>query len=390
VPMPATCRGIILIAALLTFVCQPVLADTVRMRIDFDQRSHYVLVQQGIADPATGRAATVDDPVRVASVSKLIVALGVMRLVEQRRLSLDRDVSDYLGWQLRNPHDPGATITLRMLLSHRSGLNDAADYIIPLGGSLRATVGSDAAWDKDHKSGSFFRYANLNYAAIGTVLEAATKTRFDQLMTQQVFAPLKMDACFNWSNCSAQAVQRGIVLTSTQGAIRKDAPDQRPGACAVLQAADGSCNLASYIPGTNGALFSPQGGLRISARDLVRIGQVLMARGSGFLKASSIDTLMHTQWRFNGQNGDTENGLWCRYALAVQWLATRQPGCRDDPFGDGVTRLGHPGEAYGLRSGLWIDPKQKRGVVIVVTAVEDGSTGAISAFSAPEEALLAK
>ena len=40
---------------------------------------------QGLADPASGRAMTPDDPVRIASVSKLVVAMGVMKLVEQGR-----------------------------------------------------------------------------------------------------------------------------------------------------------------------------------------------------------------------------------------------------------------------------------------------------------------
>src|SRR4051794_22772706 len=72
----------------------------------------------GLADRARGRRLTVDDPVRIASVSKLVVALGVMRLAEERRLDLDRDVSDYLGWRLRNPAFPDRPITLRLLLSH--------------------------------------------------------------------------------------------------------------------------------------------------------------------------------------------------------------------------------------------------------------------------------
>ena len=49
----------------------------------------------GLADRAQARPLTIDDPARVASVSKLVVALGVMRLVEEGRLDLDRDVSDW-------------------------------------------------------------------------------------------------------------------------------------------------------------------------------------------------------------------------------------------------------------------------------------------------------
>ena len=73
----------------------------------------------GLADRARGRRLTIEDPVRIASISKLVVALGVMRMVEAGQLDLDRDVSDYLGWPLRNPAFPDRPITLRLLLSHR-------------------------------------------------------------------------------------------------------------------------------------------------------------------------------------------------------------------------------------------------------------------------------
>src|SRR5688500_1679828 len=116
----------------------------------------------GLADRARGRALTIDDPVRIASISKLLVALGVMRMVEQGRLDLDRDVSDYLGWPLRNPAFPDQPITFRLLLSHLSSLRDGVDYAVPLGTELRAVAADPAAFDAEHAPGSFFRYANLN------------------------------------------------------------------------------------------------------------------------------------------------------------------------------------------------------------------------------------
>src|SRR3954469_4910623 len=104
----------------------------------------------GLADRARGRRLTIDDPVRIASISKLVVALGVMRLVEQGRLDLDRDVSDYLGSRLRNPAFPDRPITLRLLLSHRSSLRDGVDYAIPLGKTLREALAQREAWDSEH------------------------------------------------------------------------------------------------------------------------------------------------------------------------------------------------------------------------------------------------
>lgn len=358
--------------------------------VRFDRRTTTLVDARGYADPFTRRVLTADDPARIASVSKLVVALGVMRLVDAGKIDLRRDVSHYLGWRLRHPRFPERPISLELLLSHRSGLIDRIDYAIPLGGSVRDALGAAEAWDEAHQPGRYFRYANLNFPVIATVLEAATGERFDRLMARLVMTPLGLDACFNWTSCSDGAVARAVVLTDEQGSVRRDRLDAIRPACPVVTVTAGACDLDRYIAGTNGAIFSPQGGLRISANDLARIGRMLVRRGQGFLTRSAFDRLVNPIWRFDGQNGDSENGLWCRYALAVQTLATASEGCRDDPFADGRPRVGHPGEAYGLRSGLWVDLKRGTGIAYFITAVADDAARGTSAFTRAEEALLTR
>ena len=356
--------------------------------VSFDARTIKPVITKGFADPFTKRAVTIDDPVRVASVSKLVVALGVMRLVDKRVLDLDKDVSDYLGWQLRNPAFPDRPITLRLLLSHRSSLTDGADYLIPLGDTVRARVGAAGAWDASHAPGAYFRYTNLNFPIVASVMEAVTGERFDRLIARLVLQPLRLDACFNWTMCSDAVVARAVVLTDGAGAVRRDNLQGKRPDCPVVPAADGNCDLAKYVPGSNGALFSPQGGLRISMRGLAKVGQVLLRHGRGFLSPASYRTMTRPLWRFDGSNGDTEGGFWCSYALAVQTLASGAAGCKDDPFGDKGQRIGHPGEAYGLRSGLWVDPATGKGTAYFITAVADDAPKGVSAFNAVEEALL--
>jgi CubicO group peptidase (beta-lactamase class C family) len=356
--------------------------------VTFNARVIASATTKGMADPFAKRSLTIDDPARIASVSKLVVALAVMRLVDAGRLNLDRDVSDYLGWRLRNPAFPDKAITLRLLLSHQSSLTDNVDYAIPLGGTVQASAADPKAWDVAHPPGAYFRYANLNFPVIASVMEMATRERFDTLTARLVFKPLKLDACFNWTTCSNAAVARAVVLTDGAGALRRDRLDGKRPTCAVVPAADGACDLSNYQPGTNGALFSPQGGLRISARGLATIGQMLLRRGRGFLKPASYKTMITPLWRFNGANGDTEGGFWCSYGLAVQTLASGAAGCKDDPFGDRRRRVGHPGEAYGLRSGLWIDPVRGTGTAYFMTAVADDAAKGRSAFNVVEEALL--
>jgi CubicO group peptidase (beta-lactamase class C family) len=343
----------------------------------------------GLADRARGRALSVDDPVRIASISKLVLALGVMRMVEQGRLDLDGDVSDYFGWSLRNPAFPDRPITLRLLLSHRSSLRDGIDYAIPLGNTLRQALADAAAFDSEHAPGAYFRYSNLNFPVVASVMEKVSGERFDRLMERLVLRPLHLDACFNWTTCSDAAVARAVVLYEPDGrAIRDDLGGARP-ECPVL--APSGCDLDAYKPGSNGALFSPQGGLRISVRGLVTLGRLLLDRGwhqgQPFLSEQSLAIMFGPEWRFDGTNGDTENGFYCAYGLAVQSLPLPREGCNDDLFGDRRIMLGHAGDAYGVRSGLWIDLDTGMGVAYFATGNGDDPPRGRSAYRAIEEQL---
>ncbi|TZG29654.1 serine hydrolase domain-containing protein [Sphingomonas montanisoli] len=348
---------------------------------------------EGLADRTTRRAVTADDPVRIASISKLVVAIGVLRLVETGTLDLDEDVSNKLGWPLRNPAFHDTPITLRLLLSHQSSLTDAAGYVLPFDRTVRGQLADPKVWDGAHRPGSFFRYTNLNFPVVASVMEAATGERFDRLMKRLVLDPMGLKGCYNWASCDDATIGHAVVLYDAGGKpVRDDDHGQRP-ACTIVPAADGDCDLSHWRAGWNGASFSPQGGLRISMRDLAKIGQMLLNDGrfgrKRILAKTSVDALFAPLWTYNGTNGITGEstpGTICRYGLASQTLATQRDGCREDVFGDGVPRVGHAGEAYGLRSGLWIDRAAQTGVAYFVTAIpDDAPPGAHSAFTAAEE-----
>lgn len=363
----------------------------------FDREGITASGASGLADRGSGRELTIDDPARIASISKLVVALGVMRMVEAGEIELDRDVSDYLGWRLRNPAFPDRAITLRMLLSHTSSLADEVDYAVPLGSDVEAAVAPPGAFDTGHPPGTFFRYANLNFPVIASAMERVSGERFDRLMHRLVLAPLGLDACFNWTTCSDSAVGRAVVLYEPDGAvIRDDLGGRRPD-CPVLAPDGASCDLAGYRPGSNGALFSPQGGLRISVRDLATVGRLVLQGGwhggRRFLTYRSLREMFAPRWRYDpgspsrggGGNGETEEGFYCAYGLAVQILPAKRAGCRDDLFGDGRFVVGHAGDAYGLRSGLWIDSESGTGIAYFATGNGDEPPRGRSAWRAVEE-----
>jgi len=345
--------------------------------VAFDRSGILAAFADGIADPRSGRRVTIDDPVRVASVSKMVAAIGVMKLVDQGKVDLNRDVSDYLGWPLRNPNFPDRPITLAMLLAHTSSIREHDDnYVIPLGGTLREALADPLNWDAKHGPGdNYFAYVNFNYPVIGSVIEKVTGERFDLWMHREVLAPMGLDACFNWPTCSDAAVARAVELDDPAGKpVKDDLHGVRP-ACPVLVSDGAPCDLKLWRLGENGSLFAPQGGLRISARGLARIGRMLLDGGTldgvKILSPRAVDTLLAQTWRFDVSNGATEGGFYCSAGNGTHQIPNPQPGCADDMGTRGAILVGHAGDAYGLKSGLWIDRARGRGIAYFVTGVPD-------------------
>jgi len=371
----------------------PVAAPSVRAEVGvaFDRNGDIASFADGIADPQSGRRVTIDDPVRVASVSKMVTAIGVMKLVDEGKLDLSSDVSGWLGWPLRNPDFPERPLSLSMLLAHTGSVREHDDdYVIPLGGSLRQVMADPRNWDAQHGPGdNYFAYVNLNYPIVGSIVEMVTGERFDIWMRREVLEPMKLDACYNWPTCSDSVVARAVELDTPDGKPVKDDLHGRRPDCPVFVKEGTPCDLRLWHLGENGSLFAPQGGLRISARGLARIGRMLLNRGTldgaRILSPHAVDTLLTQTWHFNGSNGATDGGFYCSAGNGTHQLPNRQPGCADDMGSGGAVLAGHAGDAYGMKSGLWIDPERGRGIAYFVTGVADPAPKAPgSAYTAAE------
>jgi CubicO group peptidase (beta-lactamase class C family) len=248
-----------------------------------------------------------------------------------------------------------------------------------------------AIWDSTHPPGEgYFAYTNFNFPVVASVMEMVTGERFDLWMRRQVLEPMKLDACFNWPACSDAIVARAVVLTQGGKAVRDDLHGQRPD-CPVFVKDGEACDLSRWRLGDNGALFSPQGGLRISARGLARVGRMLLGGGTldgvSILSRQSVEAMLGSAWRYNGGNGarDGESETICSYGLAIQQLSGTSTGCATDPSGGGYHLVGHSGDAYGLRSGLWIDHQRGAGIAYYVTGLADDAPRGRHGFRAAEE-----
>jgi CubicO group peptidase (beta-lactamase class C family) len=395
------------LAAALLFLAAPVAAQDsapppATVVVAFDRESIRPLIVEGLANKETGRAVEANDPVRIASISKLIIALTALRLVDEGKLDLDRDVSDYLGWQLRSPFHPDAKVTLAHLLSHRAGLSDKEGYIIPLGESLQAKFADPAAWRDTGKPGqAAFEYANLGSPLVATVLEAASGERYDRLVERLVFKPLGVKACLNWIGCGADMQARAVTLYRDTGETARDGAADLPPACTIPLAEGQACDLAAYVPGTNASVFSPQGGVRIGLMDLAKIGQALMKaqeRADRLGRAIDRDpaTLLRyeTHGRFAasaffGQTGARE--LFCQYGMGLHVIEMSGSPCDDRLFAANGPWFGHAGEAYGLLSGLWYSPNRAQGFVYFTTESPPPAGGEDTGnFTPREKALMAR
>ncbi len=335
-----------------------------------------------------------DTKFRVASISKMALAMGLMALVDDGKVDLDRDVSDYLGWRLVNPAFPDRPITARQLLSHTSSVRDPEEYWIAAPGRFRSLFERDekpfaAAIDgAEFGPGAWFEYANLNYGVLAAVIEGASGRRFDLFMTDRVFKPMDLDAGYNWSGVSKPARGRGGSLPRRDGrgwTAIVDGPDVLADDLPYFLAEDGldrASYLEAYRSGDNPTLFSPQGGLRASVGDLVLLVSTL----------SDDKRLSPPLWRYDAQtpNGDTEQDFYRAFGLGVQ---TIEGNALLFPRSE---MIGHSGEAYGVHSGAWLlkaDPSAGRehdvAFAFVATGVDEAPPkGAHPTFNAIEERLV--
>jgi CubicO group peptidase (beta-lactamase class C family) len=345
-----------------------------------------------------------DHRVRIASISKLVVAIGVMRLVEQSALDLDADVSEVLGWRLRNPAFPGVPITIRQLLTHTSSLRDGSVYFVPAGeaelrdffrpGTALWENGAHFAAGPGREPGAYFTYSNLAFGVLGSLVELASAERFDQYMAREVLEPLGLDARFD--PCAIPAAQRAA-------GFRRRAPggDWDPEGPWVPQVDAGtpSCFyggadpafvehfLAGYELGSNGTMYSPQGGLRASADDLVVVLRMLAAGGvvdgRRILEATTVDAMLAPGWTLAADGGNglsageaapggPTEGLMTSYGLSVHRIDMRAWGFETGPR----LLVGHLGEAYGVLSHALLDPETGDGIATIVTGTGDDPAAA--------------
>ncbi len=278
----------------------------------------------GFADPARRRPATAETVYRVGSVSKLFTDLGIMQLAERGEVDLDRPVSAYLpDFKPRNPF-PKA-ITLRHLMSHRSGLvrePPAGNYFDPTGPTLAQTVASLNATSPVYEPGSRIKYSNAGIAVAGYVLERLKGKPFAECLEQEVLEPLGLEKS---GFAPAPMINRDLAKAFmwTLDGRRFEAPTFQLG-------------------------MAPAGSMYSTVIDLGRFLIVIFNGGSGpkgrLVKPETLEKMWEPQFAAPGEKSGFGIGF------AVSQL-------------EGRKRIGHGGAIYGFATELEALPEARLGVV---------------------------
>ncbi len=298
----------------------------------------------GKKDLATKEPLRSDHIFRIASISKSFSSTSVMQLVEAGKLHLDDDVSELIGFRVRHPKFPDKVITLKMLLSHTSSINDSQGYFTL--DSLNPKQNPD--WVKcynDYAPGEGYQYCNLNFNLVGAIIEKYSGERFDQYVRNHVLAPLGLYGGYCVDSLDSERFA-GIYEYNTEEnkyVLSEGAYHPRREI------------IRNYTMGYTAPVFSPTGGMKISAPDLARY--MTMHMKGGKLDGTRIISKNHARLI---QTPVSDNG----YGLALRKTNMLIPG---------EDLIGHTGAAYGLHSSMFFHPKKKFGIV----AITNGCNGCV-------------
>ena len=296
----------------------------------------------GVKNIETGEPIAKDDIFRIASISKSFCATAVMQLVEQGKLSLDQDVSELVGFEVRNPNFPDKVITVKMLLSHTASMSDANGYF-----SLNAmNPDSSATWKQAWNSyapETGYEYCNLGYNTLGTIVERVSGERYDQYIVNHILNPIGVYG--GYEVLSLDSTKFVNIYTWDD---EKNEYIHKPAAYATKEK-----EIENYVFGVSTPVFSPTGGLKISAQDLAQVMKMHMnlgtaENGTQIISKESAEA-MQSIVAPKTDEGDA-------YGFAIR---------TSNQLLDGHTMIGHTGGAYGVYTSMFWNSERNFGFVVM-------------------------
>jgi CubicO group peptidase (beta-lactamase class C family) len=233
-----------------------------------------------------------------------------------------------------------------MVLSHRSSINDSQGYF-----TLDAiNPAKNINWAKcynDYEPGKGYMYCNLNYNMTGTIIEKISGERFDQYVKHHILDPLQLYAGY-----CVDSLDRSRFASIYEYNVDSAKFIASPAAYAPRRE-----EIANYVLGYSTPIFSPTGGMKISATDLAKY--MIMHSRLGKYNGKRIISKKSAK-QMQTPLSDTEN-----YGLAI---------LKNDKLIAGKIMTGHTGSAYGLYSAMFFQPEEKFGIVVISNGCNPGYT----------------
>jgi CubicO group peptidase (beta-lactamase class C family) len=155
---------------------------------------------KGLANTKTGKKIDANTSIHLASVSKVLTATAILKLVQEDNLMLDQKVTDWI------PKFPYKNVTIRTLLNHRSGLPHYSNFpgIMKKAWNRKKVLTNKDVLDLMVKQkfkpifahNARFDYCNTNYVILALIIERATGQNYRDAMQTLIFKPLGMKNTF--------------------------------------------------------------------------------------------------------------------------------------------------------------------------------------------------
>jgi len=280
---------------------------------------------------------------RIASVTKMVTAIGLMRLYEQGAFDLDAPLSAYMPMRVANPSYPDEEVTMRQVLSHTSSIKTGLRY--------------KPNWEKLKKDNRYFKryvhpgtrymYANLNGGLCGAAIEALSGQSVNTYMRENVFAPLGIDAAYNpgllldQSDMADMMGENGRIISTAGREIR------------VHSDYDDTCDPREHTDRTAGGLY-------ISPAALSR----LMAMFAGGGETGGVRILSSETVTLMRQDQSTVENSSVRVTSPYGLFVTHVTA------GDRYVWYGHQGRYNGLCADAFYQPETGFTFVMVVNGYD--------------------
>ena len=297
----------------------------------------------------------------IGSETKAFTAAALAILVDRGRLSWDDRVMDRLpGFVMFDPYVT-AHMTVRDLLTHRSGLGLGEGDLLVVPGTRRSRADIVHALRYLKPATGFrqrFTYDNILYIVAGALVESVSGQTWERFVQQNIFQPASLtDALANYTPDAPNTVALHV---RTGGAIRGE------GSEAVLPAP------AGFFHGVG-----PAGGISASATDLARWMQVLLGKGvlpgGGRLYSSSQSTEL---WAPVVVVPPSEFKLPASVAAMQPDLQTYALGWFVESYRGHIV-VEHTGAVFGALSMLYLLPEKGVGISVTINSEDSGTRRAV-------------